>query len=53
MRGQDHEINIFPFFIQKGGIKAFPDQLPFALLSMDGGNKSAAKKSDGKRKKRN
>ncbi len=32
MRGQDHLINIFPFSIAKGGVKVYPDQLPFALL---------------------
>ena len=32
MRGQEHLINIFPFSIGKGGIKVYPDQLPFALM---------------------
>ena len=32
MRGQDHMLNIYPFKIEKGGIKIFPDQLPFSLI---------------------
>lgn len=32
MRGQDHLINIFPFTIEKGGIKVFPKQMPFSLI---------------------
>lgn len=32
MRGQDHLINIFPFRIEKGGIKVFPKQMPFSLV---------------------
>jgi circadian clock protein KaiC len=35
MRSQDHLINIFPFFIQSGGIQVYPDQLPFALMEAD------------------
>ena len=32
MRGQDHLLDIYPFKIEKGGIKIFPDQLPFSLI---------------------
>lgn len=32
MRGQDHELGIFPFTIDKQGITVFPKQLPFSLL---------------------
>ncbi|MBI2140382.1 AAA family ATPase [Candidatus Woesearchaeota archaeon] len=32
MRGQDHELNIFPFIIKRGGIEVYPDQLPFNLF---------------------
>lgn len=36
MKGQDHLLNIFPFSIGKGGIKVYPDQLPFALMEEKG-----------------
>ena len=32
MRGQDYLTEIFPFHILKGGIKVYPDQLPFSLM---------------------
>lgn len=32
MRGQEHLVNIYPFSIAKGGIKIYPDQLPFSLI---------------------
>jgi KaiC/GvpD/RAD55 family RecA-like ATPase len=32
MRGQDHMVDIFPFFIKQGGVEVFPNQLPFALV---------------------
>lgn len=35
MRGQDHLMDIFPFQIGKGGITAFPKQLPFSLIEQD------------------
>jgi len=35
MRGQDHLIDLFPFQIGKGGIKVFPQQIPFSLLERD------------------
>lgn len=35
MRGQNHSIDIFPFIINKGGIKTYPDQVPFGLLAKD------------------
>lgn len=31
MRGQDHLLNIYPFKIQKGGIKVYTKQVPFSL----------------------
>jgi KaiC/GvpD/RAD55 family RecA-like ATPase len=43
MRGQDHLINVFPFFIEKGGVKVYPDQLPFALMSNDEAKKTVKK----------
>ena len=35
MRGQDHLINLVPFFIDKGGIKVYPDQIPFAVVGWE------------------
>lgn len=35
MRGQDHLIDIFPFTIEKGGLKIFPKELPFSLIEKD------------------
>jgi len=32
MRGQDHEVNLYPYKIGKGGIEIFPGQLPFTLM---------------------
>ena len=40
MRGQDHLINLYPFFIGKGGIKVYPDQIPFSLAQKDTAQKS-------------
>ena len=39
MRGQDHELNIYPFVISSGGITTYPHQLPFSLLREEGKNK--------------
>ena len=48
MRGQDHLIDVFPFFIGEGGITVYPDQIPFALVAKEEGernnNKSNYKK---------
>ena len=35
MRGQDHLMEIFPFLIGEGGIRVYPDQLPFSLMGME------------------
>ena len=35
MRGQDHLMNVYPFSIEMGGVKVYPDQLPFALMKGD------------------
>ena len=35
MRGQDHLMNVYPFSIETGGVKVYPDQLPFALMKGD------------------
>jgi len=35
MRGQEHLIDIYPFKIEKGGIKVFPEQLPFSLIEKE------------------
>lgn len=35
MRGQEVLIDIYPFNIEKGGIKVFPKQLPFSLIEKD------------------
>jgi len=32
MTGQDHEVNLYPYKIGKGGIEIFPGQLPFTLM---------------------
>lgn len=32
MRGQPHLLDIYPLRIGKGGVKIFPDQLPFSLI---------------------
>ncbi len=32
MRGQEHQLNIYPFLIGKGGVTAYPGQLPFSLM---------------------
>jgi len=37
MRGQDHLIDVFPFTIDKNGIKVFPKQIPFSLIEKDAG----------------
>jgi len=39
MRGQDHQINVYPFSIGQGGITVYPNQLPFSLLREEGKNK--------------
>jgi KaiC/GvpD/RAD55 family RecA-like ATPase len=35
MRGQDHLTDIYPYTINKGGIKVYPDQVPFSLIEHD------------------
>ena len=35
MRGQDHLMNVFPFMIEEGGVKVYPDQFPFSLMGLD------------------
>ncbi|MBU0470741.1 MAG: hypothetical protein KKA62_03880 [Nanoarchaeota archaeon] len=35
MRGQNHLLDIYPYTIGKGGIKAYPDQLPFSLMDQE------------------
>ncbi|MBW2983797.1 AAA family ATPase [Candidatus Woesearchaeota archaeon] len=35
MRGQDHSIDLFPFKIGNGGVKIFPQQIPFSLIEKD------------------
>lgn len=35
MRGQDHSIDMYPFKIEKGGIKVMSKELPFSLLEQD------------------
>lgn len=32
MRGQEHMMNIYPLSISKGGVKIFPEQIPFSLI---------------------
>ncbi len=31
LRGQQHLMNLFPFTIEQGGVKVYPDQVPFSL----------------------
>lgn len=35
MRGQEHLIDVFPFKIGPGGVKVFPEQIPFSLIEQD------------------
>ncbi|HZX45021.1 MAG TPA: ATPase domain-containing protein [Candidatus Nanoarchaeia archaeon] len=35
MRGQDHLFDLFPFSIDKSGLKIFPKQMPFSLIEKD------------------
>jgi KaiC/GvpD/RAD55 family RecA-like ATPase len=35
MRGQEHLMDIYPFTIEKGGIKVHKEQIPFSLIDMD------------------
>ncbi len=35
MRGQEHLIDVFPFKIGPGGLKVFPEQIPFSLIEQD------------------
>ena len=35
LRGQDHLIDVFPFHIGKGGLKVYPQQIPFSLIEQD------------------
>ena len=35
MRGQEHLTDIYPFTIEKGGIKVHKDQIPFSLIDRD------------------
>ncbi|MDP2907228.1 MAG: ATPase domain-containing protein [Nanoarchaeota archaeon] len=35
MRGQEHMIDVFPFKIGPGGVKVFPEQIPFSLIEQD------------------
>ena len=39
MRAQDHLLNIVPFSIGQGGVKVYPDQLPFSLIEQDNNKK--------------
>jgi KaiC/GvpD/RAD55 family RecA-like ATPase len=32
MRGQEHSLDIYPFAIEKGGLKVFSKQVPFSLI---------------------
>ncbi|MBU0460447.1 MAG: hypothetical protein KJ597_00625 [Nanoarchaeota archaeon] len=41
MRGQEHLVNLYPFFIKKGGIEVFPDQLPFSLMALEAGKQKS------------
>ncbi|MAG73853.1 hypothetical protein CL620_06040 [archaeon] len=43
IRGQQHLLNIYPFFIEEGGVHVYPDQLPFALISHDENIRSGKK----------
>ncbi len=35
MRGQEHLIDVFPLKIGQGGLKVFPEQIPFSLIEQD------------------
>jgi len=35
MRAQEHSMNLFPYSIGKGGVKVYPDQLPFSLIEQE------------------
>lgn len=35
MRGQDHSLDIFPYKIEGGGLKVFPNEIPFSLIERD------------------
>lgn len=35
MRGQEHLMNIYPVSVSEGGIKVYPDQLPFSLMGKE------------------
>ena len=35
MRGQDHSTEIYPISIGKGGVKVYPEEIPFALIDDD------------------
>nr|MBI4156962.1 AAA family ATPase [Candidatus Woesearchaeota archaeon] len=35
MRGQEHSLDIYPITIGKGGIKVYPNEIPFSLLEQD------------------
>src|SRR3989344_283860 len=39
MRAQEHMLSIVPFSIGQGGIKVYPDQLPFSLIEQEGKKK--------------
>jgi len=39
MRAQEHMLNVVPFSIGAGGIKVYPDQMPFSLIEQENGNK--------------
>ena len=44
MRGQNHLIDIYPLFIEQGGVTVYPDQLPFALIAQDNKKQTEKKK---------
>jgi len=35
MRGQEHLLDIYPYKIEKGGIRVFPKEIPFSLIEKD------------------
>jgi|SRR3989344_1277648 len=35
MRGQSHLLDAYPFKIEKGGIRVYPDQIPFSLIEKE------------------
>ena len=35
MRGQEHLMNIYPVSVGEGGMKVYPDQLPFSLMGRE------------------